>query len=94
MSWGIDARTVLLVYLAAVNLILFAVMGADKSRARRRARRVPERTLFALCLLGGGAGGVLGMCVFRHKTRHLKFVIGFPLILIAEAAFLFLLFFS
>ena len=81
-----DWRTVLFVYLAAVNVLLFAVMGADKRRARRRMRRVPERTLFVLCLMGGGAGGVLGMWAFRHKTRHWKFVVGFPLILAAEAA--------
>lgn len=81
-----DWRTVLFVYLAAVNVLLFAVMGADKRRARRRMRRVPERTLFVLCLLGGGAGGVLGMWTFRHKTRHWKFVVGFPLILAVEAA--------
>ena len=91
MSLGFDARTVLWAYLAAVNLLLFAVMGADKRRARRRLYRVRERTLFALCLLGGGLGGLLGMWVFRHKTRHVKFVAGFPLILLAEAAALYLL---
>lgn len=89
MSRGFDWQTVLFIYLAAVNLLLFAVMGADKRRARRHARRVPERTLFTLCLLGGGLGGVLGMWVFRHKTRHWKFVVGFPLILIVEAAALY-----
>ena len=81
-----EPRLLPLAWLLLINLILFAVMGVDKSCARRHARRVPERTLFALCLLGGGAGGVLGMLCFRHKTRHLKFVLGFPLILIMEYA--------
>lgn len=81
-----EPRLLPLAWLLLINLILFAVMGADKSRARRHARRVPERTLLAMCLLGGGAGGVLGMLCFRHKTRHLKFVLGFPLILIMEYA--------
>lgn len=85
MSLPFALKTVGLVYLLAVNLALFAVMGADKRRARRHMRRVPERTLFALCLAGGGVGGVLGMYAFRHKTRHLKFAVGFPLILLLEA---------
>lgn len=80
------AKTAALVYLMAINLVLFAAMGADKSLARHHKRRVPERTLFTLCLLGGGVGGVLGMKVFRYKTRHAKFVVGFPLILLAETA--------
>lgn len=77
-----------LLYLLAINILLFSVMGADKASARRNRRRVPERTLFTLCLLGGGVGGVLGMLAFRHKTRHARFVLGFPLILIAETALL------
>lgn len=71
-------------YLAAVNIALFAAMGADKARAIRHRRRIPESTLFLLCLIGGSAGGVLGMFVFRHKTRHRSFSVGFPLILLAH----------
>lgn len=88
MSLPEIAKTAALVYLLAINLVLFIVMGADKSLARRHKRRVPERTLFTLCLLGGGVGGVLGMLAFRHKTRHTSFVLGFPLILIAETTLL------
>ena len=76
----------LFLYLAAVNLALFCVMGADKRRARLRRRRVRESTLFALCLLGGSLGGVLGMLVFRHKTRHWRFVLGFPAIMLLHLA--------
>ena len=63
-----------------MSLVTFLVMGSDKRRAKRGARRVPEARLFLLALLGGGVGGLLGMYVFRHKTRHPQFVIGFPLI--------------
>lgn len=74
-------------YLLLINLWAFGLMGFDKSRARRRgARRIRERTLFLSALLGGGLGAVLGMWVFRHKTRHWYFVWGLPLILLAQIA--------
>ena len=74
------------VYLIAVNVWAFALMGFDKRRAKQRgARRIRERTLFLSALLGGGVGAFLGMWGFRHKTRHWYFVVGIPLILLAEA---------
>lgn len=81
-GWG----TVLLVWLAAVNVVTFAVYGIDKAKAKRGAWRVPERTLFLLPLLGGSLGALLGMKVFRHKTKHWYFVWGIPLILVAQIA--------
>ena len=74
------------VWLIAINLVTFAVYGADKRRARRGAWRVPEKTLFLLPLLGGSVGALLGMRVFHHKTKHWYFVWGIPLILLAQAA--------
>lgn len=78
--------TYLLWYLAAVNLVTFTVYGVDKAKARRGAWRVPEKTLFLLPLLGGSVGALLGMLVFRHKTKHWYFVWGLPLILLAQIA--------
>ena len=78
--------TYLLWYLAAVNLVTFTVYGADKAKARRGAWRVPEKTLFLLPLLGGSVGALLGMLVFRHKTKHWYFVWGIPLILLTQIA--------
>lgn len=69
-----------LLWLCVMSLVSFLVMGSDKRRAKRGARRVPEARLFLLALLGGGVGGLLGMYAFRHKTRHLHFALGFPLI--------------
>ena len=69
-----------LLLLCCMSVITLFVMGSDKRRAIRGARRLPEARLFLLALLGGGIGGLLGMYAFRHKTRHLQFVIGFPLI--------------
>ncbi len=68
-------------YLSAVNLAGFLLCGMDKARARRRQRRISERTLFVTALLGGSAGLLLGMGIFRHKSRRPKFVLGIPLIL-------------
>lgn len=76
----------LAVWLIAINLVTFAVYGADKRRARRGAWRVPEKTLFLLPLLGGSVGALLGMGVFRHKTKHWYFVWGVPAILLAQLA--------
>ena len=76
--------TYLLYYLAAVNLLLFVLMGVDKAKAKRGARRVPEATLFFLAVLGGSVGGLLGMAAFRHKTLHKSFRIGFPVILLCQ----------
>ena len=81
-DWG----TVLLVWLAAINLVTFAVYGIDKAKAKRGTWRVPEKTLFLLPLLGGSLGALLGMRVFRHKTKHWYFVWGIPLILLAQIA--------
>ena len=83
--------TAVLIYLAAVNLALLAAMGADKRAAVRKRRRVPEATLFALAVLGGSAGGLLGMLLFRHKTRKPAFAAGFPLILLCQLALAWLL---
>ena len=76
----------LLVYLAAVNLIAFAVYGADKRRAKKERRRVPEKTLFLLAIIGGSLGAFAGMRVFRHKTRHWYFVWGIPAIMLVQIA--------
>lgn len=73
-------------YLAAASLWAFGLMGFDKGRARRGGRRIRERTLFLSALLGGSPGALLGMYVFRHKTKHWYFVWGIPLILLAQIA--------
>lgn len=76
----------LLFAMGVMSLLLFAVMGVDKSRARSHKHRIPESTLFLLALLGGGTGGVLGMYLFRHKTRHRSFTVGFPLFTLLQWA--------
>ena len=71
----------LLSYYAAVNFCTLVLMLIDKKLAEHRAYRIPERTLFFFYIIGGAAGGLLGMYLFRHKNRRAKFNIGIPLIL-------------
>lgn len=78
--------TALYVYLAAVNVLDFILMGADKAKAKRGARRIPEATLLLFAILGGSVGGILGMLLFRHKTRHAAFALGLPVILLVQLA--------
>ena len=73
-----------IIYLIIINIIAFAAMWLDKRKAKKNKRRIPEKTLFILVMLGGGIGGIAGMYTFRHKTQKTRFVIGFPLILIIE----------
>ena len=79
-----DVITLLLEYLIATNLIGFALMGIDKYKAKKRAFRLPEATLFIVAIIGGSIGSIIGMYAFRHKTRHWYFVYGMPAILILQ----------
>lgn len=79
-------RYAVTIWCLAACLVLFALMGFDKGRARKKKRRVAEKTLFAWAVLGGAAGGWLGMCGFHHKTRHWYFKFGFPLLTVLELA--------
>jgi len=71
----------ILIYLSAVSLLGFILMGADKKKAVQRQWRIPEKSLFLAAAIGGSIGVFLGMLVFRHKTKHLSFSFGIPLIL-------------
>lgn len=80
----ITSGALLIIYLAAVNVIAFLAMGRDKKKARRGEWRTPEATLFLLAIIGGSIGSNLGMFVFHHKTRKRNFRIGMPAILVAQ----------
>ena len=74
----------IITYLVLVNATALVLMLADKQKARRGAWRIPEATLMGIALVGGSVGAIAGMYLFRHKTRHLKFSLGLPLILAAQ----------
>ena len=75
-------------YLIIMNLTGLFAMAVDKSRAKQQKWRVPEKTLFLISLGGGALGTWAGMYIYRHKTKRWYFVVGMPLILIAEVILL------
>lgn len=81
-------------FLIVMNIIGFASMGIDKKRAQRSAFRIPEATLFAIAIIGGSLGSILGMRIFHHKTKHWYFKFGMPLILILQILAAMLLYLS
>lgn len=74
----------LLYYLLIVNAIAFLLMLIDKQKARKNKWRISEAALMFSAILGGSIGALLGMYTFRHKTKHLKFTLGIPTILVLQ----------
>ena len=73
-------------YLLLINAAAFFLMLVDKVKAKKNRWRISERTLMLSAALGGSLGALLGMYTFRHKTKHIKFTLGVPAILIAQLA--------
>ena len=73
-----------LYYLLIINAAGFLLMLVDKWKAKKNRWRVRESTLLIVAALGGSIGSLAGMYLFRHKTQHLKFTLGVPLILAAQ----------
>ena len=82
---------IILLYFLIINAIGFTLMLVDKYKARKNLWRIPERTLLLTAAIGGSIGSLAGMYTFRHKTKHLKFTLGIPAILILQFVGLFLL---
>ena len=73
-------ESVAMSWIIFMSIWAFAAMGYDKRQAERKRRRVPEKNLWLLAFIGGGIGAYVGMQMFRHKTRHTSFRIGFLLL--------------
>lgn len=71
-----------IVYLIIINLIAFFAYGIDKIKAKKGRWRTPESVLLLLAFMGGAAGALAGMLLFRHKTQHKKFTILVPMMLV------------
>ena len=81
MQFNIITVKNIIIYILLINLIGFFAMLIDKKKAQKGKWRIPEKTLLIITLLGGGVGTILGMYMFRHKTKKLKFTIGLEIIL-------------
>jgi len=80
-------------YFLVLNLITFFIYGLDKAKSAMGAWRVSERRLLALAIIGGSLGAILGMKIFRHKTRKNSFLLTFILILLIQTGLVYFLFF-
>ena len=72
------------IYLIVINAVGFLLMLIDKVKAKKNLWRIPEATLFLVAAIGGSIGSLLGMYTFRHKTKHIKFIVGMPVILAVQ----------
>ncbi len=77
---------ILFTYIAAVSLAAVIMTVRDKSAAKRHKRRVPEKTLFITAAQGGSAAMLAAMVAIRHKTKHKRFMIGLPIIILLQTA--------
>lgn len=79
------------IIIVIINIVTFIIYGIDKYKAKKGQWRIPENSLIGLAIIGGSIGAYLGMRVWHHKTMHLKFKYGIPLIIIIQliAAYMF-----
>ena len=73
---------ILMIYLFIINAAGLLLMLIDKGKAVKKAWRIPEATLMTVAVIGGSLGTLIGMRLFRHKTKHPKFSVGIPLLLV------------
>ena len=74
------------IYLLVINVVAFCLYGLDKWKAKHNRWRISEATLILSAVIGGSLGAFCGMNLFRHKTKHKKFMIGVPVILVIQIA--------
>lgn len=88
MPESATAFKVLLLYLVIINAVTYFLFAWDKRLSRRGGTRIRERDFIILSILGGSPGGLLGMYLLHHKTRHFKFKYGLPVIFVIQAVLL------
>lgn len=71
-------------YLIIMNIWAFVLFGSDKSKAKRKQRRIQEGKLFRVCFFGGAIGGMIGMNAFKHKTKKKRFSVGIPVLFVLQ----------
>ncbi|WP_254052806.1 DUF1294 domain-containing protein [Bacillus sp. V59.32b] len=83
-----ELTTFAMLYFLVINCIALVTMKSDKRKAEKQQYRISEKTLWLLALMGGGTGATVGMFLFRHKTKHASFRIGFQLLMIIQLVLL------
>lgn len=78
----------ILIYFALINLLAFIMFWVDKRAAQNGQWRISEKALIIVSMLGGSVGSLISMNIFRHKTKKMKFILGIPIILILQIAFI------
>jgi uncharacterized membrane protein YsdA (DUF1294 family) len=87
MAFSIRGEMVMAIWLGLyfiMNIIGLFIMGADKKRAQKHQYRISERSLWMVAILGGAVGTTAGMQLYRHKTKHTSFKVGFPVLAVIE----------
>ena len=82
------------IYFAVMNVLDFFLMFLDKRLARRHKWRIPEKTLLCVAALGGSLGGLLGMHLCHHKTKHPQFYITLPILVVLHVGLTFFLLYA
>ena len=82
----------ILIYFAVISLLTSIITVYDKKAAKKWTKhRVPEKVLFLLAILGGSLSEYLTMLKIRHKTKHKRFMIGLPIIIVFQVVILWLI---
>ncbi len=87
----VDFYSLLAAYLIIINILSLLMFGYDKLKAKKNGWRIPESRFFILGLLGGAVGIYTGMRIFRHKTKHMLFIVGIPLLVVLNLVIIYYL---
>lgn len=87
----IDFYSLLAAYLVIINILSVLMFGYDKLKAKKNGWRIPESRFLVLGLLGGAVGIYIGMRIFRHKTKHMLFIVGIPLLMVLNLVIIYYL---
>lgn len=81
-----------ILYFLLINIVSIILTVGDKLKAKRGSFRIPEKVLFMFSFLGGSVGMYITMRAIRHKTKHKKFMIGLPIIILVQIVFIFFIY--
>lgn len=84
-----NTNVLLIYYLLGINAMTFTLYGIDKFKSKKGWWRIPENTLLMLAVIGGSMGALCGIRLFHHKTKHKKFYLGVPILLVLQIALIF-----